>query len=118
MVIKQVLPLFFSRSCKGSANRAFLLLFCASFLSAFASPSLALTIICRNDKQVRTLRTDKVADGGCQAVYTKQGVDQVVGSSIRKNGCEGILEGIRKTLEGNVWKCKDVKEAAVSDLTE
>ena len=81
-------------------------------------PTSALTIICKNEKQVRTLRADKVGDGGCRAVYTKQGVDQVVGSSIRKNGCETILENIRKNLEGNVWKCKDVKEAALSDLTE
>lgn len=83
-----------------------------------ATPSVALTIICKNDKQVRTLRTDKISDGGCRAVYTKQGVDQVVGSSVRTSGCETVLENIRKTLEGNVWKCKDVQAAALSDLSE
>ena len=118
MVLKQVLTLFFAFASKGSVHRAFLLLFGATLLSAFATPTMALTIICKNDKQVRTLRTDKATDGGCRAVYTKQGVDQVVGSSVRKNGCETILENIRKNLEGNVWKCKDVKEAAVSNLTE
>ncbi|MBC7370304.1 MAG: hypothetical protein H7326_01995 [Bdellovibrionaceae bacterium] len=110
--------LFLGLNSKGSVTRAFLLLFSASLLSAFSLPTMALTIICKNDKQVRTLRTDKVTDGGCRAVYTKQGVDQVVGSSIRKNGCETILENIRRNLEGNVWKCKAVKEAAFSDLTE
>jgi hypothetical protein len=115
MVLKQVSTLFFAFSHKGSVNRAFVLLFCGV---AFSSGSFANTIICKNDKSVRTLRSDKTPDGGCRAVYTKQGVDQVVGSSIRPTGCDTILDGIRKTLEGNVWKCKDVKDSMVSDLSK
>lgn len=80
--------------------------------------STAMTIICKNDKSVRTLRSDKLKEGGCRAIYTKQGVDQVVGSSMRENGCDSVLEGIRKTLEGSVWKCRDVKEAVISNLSE
>jgi hypothetical protein len=114
MALKQVM-IYFKSFSKGSANRAFVLLFS---ISAFNSYGFAATIICRNEKQVRTLRSDKTSEGGCRAVYTKQGVDQVVGSSMRPAGCETILGGIRKTLEGNVWKCKDVKEAEVSNLSE
>lgn len=88
--------------------------FCVSLAVSFSS---AATVICKNDKSVRTLRTDKSVTG-CRAIYTKQGVDQVVGSSMRENGCESIIEGIRKTLEASVWKCRDVKEAVVSNLSE
>jgi hypothetical protein len=115
MVLKQVLTLFFAFSHKGSAIRAFVLLFCLCFI---CGTSFANTVICKNEKSVRTLRSDKTTDGGCRAIYTKQGVDQVVGSSMRTGGCDSILDGIRKTLESSVWKCKDVKEAVVSDLSE
>jgi len=113
-VLKQDKFLIFAFSYKGSALRAFVFFFCVSFLGSHV---FASTILCKNDKSVRTLRTDKVT-GGCRAIYTKQGVDQVVGSSTRDNVCENVLEGIRKTLEGSVWKCRDVKEAVISDLSE
>lgn len=92
-----------------------MLFFC---LSTVASHAPALTIICKNEKSVRTLRTEKTTTG-CRAIYTKQGVDQVVGASVRdSNSCEGIIEGIRKTLEGSVWKCRDVKDSVISNLSE
>lgn len=90
--------------------------FCMGILGSYSAA--AATIICKNDKSVRTLRTDKSSGGGCRAIYTKQGVDQVVGASMRESGCETVLEGIRKTLEGSVWKCRDIKEALVSNLSE
>jgi len=90
------------------------LFFC---LIAAVSSAPAATIICKNEKSVRTLRTDKTS-AGCSAIYTKQGVDQVVGTSMRENGCDSIIDGIRKTLEGSVWKCRDVKEAVMSNLSE
>lgn len=83
------------------------------------APSLwGITIICKNEKSVRTLRTDRTANGGCQAIYTKQGQDQIVGASQRSPHCDSVLEGIRKTLEASIWKCRDVKEADVSKLSE
>ena len=114
-VLKQDKFLIFAFSHKGSAFGAFVFFFCVSFLGPYSS---AATIICKNDKSVRTLRADKTSDGGCRAIYTKRGVDQVVGSSVRENGCESVLDGIRKTLEGSIWKCRDIKEAIVSDLSE
>ena len=114
-VLKQVQKSHSSYSHKGSVIRAFVLLFSVCLMSPISS---ANTIICKSEKNVRTLRSDKTSDGGCRAVYTKQGVDQVVGSSMHIGGCESILEGIRKTLESSVWKCKEVKEAIVSDLSE
>jgi hypothetical protein len=113
-VLKQDKFPSFSFSHKGSGFRAFMLFFCLSATTSLAS---AVTVICKNEKSVRTLRVDKNS-AGCRAIYTKQGVDQVVGSSTRDNGCDIIVDGIRKTLEGSVWKCRDVKEAVVSNLSE
>lgn len=119
MLLKQVDTFFFVDIRKGSLKRAFLLFFCnLLFIFSTASAALATTIICKNEKTVRTLRTDKSSEGGCRAVYTKLGVDQVVGASLNANGCESILDGIRKTLESNVWKCKEAKEASVSELSK
>lgn len=92
-----------------------MLFFCLSSAASFAP---AATVICKNEKSVRTLRTEKTATG-CRAIYTKQGVDQVVGASVRdSSSCEGIIDGIRKTLEGSVWKCRDVKDSVISNLSE
>ena len=119
MLLKQACPPFFVNLHKGSLKRAFVLSFC-NLLFFFSSTSVAVatTIVCKNEKTVRTLRTDKSSEGGCRAIYTKFGVDQIVGASLKPSGCEIILDGIRKTLESNVWKCKESKAATVSDLSE
>jgi hypothetical protein len=117
-VLKQEKFPFFAFLSKGPDSRAFVLFFCQIvFISFFGSFSMANTIICKNEKSVRTLRTDNTSKG-CQAIYTKQGIDQVVGSSTQDNACDSIIEGIRKTLEGSVWKCRGVKEAVISNLSE
>lgn len=104
-MLKQEALSFFIGSCKGSGLRAFVL-FCT--LLSFSSVGGAMTYLCKNDKSVRTLRTEKADDGSCKAIYTKQGVDQVVGSSTHEDSCVTVIDGIRKTLEESVWKCKDV----------
>lgn len=110
---------FFRILQKGSGIRAFLLFIglTCSISVASVSSAAAMTILCKSDKSVRTLRTDKTADGGCRAIYTKQGVDQVVGSSTRENGCASILKTIRQTLEASTWKCKEIKSGVVSHLS-
>jgi hypothetical protein len=121
MRLKQALSLF-RILWKGSGFRAFLFLIAVTSASSGtlgASTSVGSTILCRStDKSVRTLRSDKTPEGGCRAVYTKQGVDQVVGSSTRENGCTSILITIRKTLESSSWKCKETKSGVVSNLTQ
>lgn len=95
-----------------------MLLLCRVLMvSSLATLGMASTIICKNDKSVRSLRIDKTDDGGCRAVYTKLGVDQIVGSNMRENRCDSLLEGIRKTLEASVWKCREVKDSTLSNLS-
>ena len=99
---------------KGSTLRAFVL-FAALMLAV--PMAKANTLLCRVDKSVRSLRVDKADDGTCKAVYTKEGVDQVVGTSAREQACQKVIESIRRTLEASVWKCKEVKAAPISYIS-
>ena len=72
-------------------------------------------VMCRSQKTVRTIR---VTDGpdGCQTVYTKAGVDRVVGNAKSKQSCVQVMKNIRGNLEGAAWRCKDVSAATFSDV--
>jgi hypothetical protein len=89
------------------------------FFSSFAKAEIGEAfILCKHDKIVRTLRVDQPSsESRCKAVYTKRGVDQVIGSSQNKTSCEGFLSQVRKNLEQASWNCREVKESRVSDLS-
>lgn len=71
-------------------------------------------VICKNASVVRTVRVHKKNNGGCETTYTKDGVDQNVGSSWTVDRCVKVLGNIRTNLEKANWKCKDISEARVS----
>lgn len=72
-------------------------------------------ILCKNKKDVRTLRIEE-ANGKCRAIYTKQGVDEYIGSGQYANSCVEIIASVRKNLESGNWVCREVKEARVSSV--
>lgn len=72
--------------------------------------------LCKHAKEVRSLRIDN-AEGKCKVIYTKEGIDQMMGQSTLPNVCEAVQGRIRKNLEDGNWKCRIVKESVVSDLT-
>jgi len=72
-------------------------------------------VMCRSQKVVRTIRIVS-SDEGCQTVYTKAGVDRVVGNAKSRNSCEDVMKNIRGNLEGASWKCKDVSTATFSEV--
>ena len=88
------------------------------FLSPLAHADIGESLVlCKRDKTVRTLRIEKGIDDKCKAIYTKQGLDQVMGSSQKSEACEEIVASIRKNLEeGGKWTCREVKEARVSKV--
>lgn len=73
-------------------------------------------VLCKNEKTVRTLRIEELEDARCQAYYTKQGVDQVIGTSQNKTFCEDYVVSVRKKLEDAKWNCRDIKESRVSTI--
>lgn len=81
--------------------------------SAAADLSISL-ILCKQNKMVRTLRVETDEDQKCRAIYTKQGIDENIGSGSTASGCDGFVEGVRKTLEEAQWNCRNVKEARTS----
>ena len=70
-------------------------------------------ILCKHNKMVRTLRIEKGSEK-CTAIYTKQGVDSVIGSGQYQQSCEDVVTGVRKNLEEAKWQCREVKEARTS----
>lgn len=87
-----------------------------SYIETSAAENLPY-VMCRNKKLVRTIRIENIPDG-CRTLYTKMGVDSVVGSAKNRTSCDSFLANVRKNLEGADWKCKEVSSAVVSDGTK
>lgn len=83
--------------------------------SAFAGLENSL-VLCRNQKNVRTLRVEMGEDQKCRAIYTKQGVDETIGSGQITGSCEEYISNVRKNLEEAKWNCREVKEARTSTV--
>jgi hypothetical protein len=73
-------------------------------------------VLCKNNKTVRTLRVEVIEDQKCRAIYTKQGVDEVIGSSQTMVACAEFVSNVRKNLEDAKWNCREVKEARTSNV--
>ncbi len=64
-------------------------------------------IICKNQKNVRTIRVEKnTKDGICIAFYTKAGLDKEVGRAQSDVSCLKVIANIKGNLESAGWKCK------------
>lgn len=87
------------------------------FFSSIASSAVGESLVlCKHNKSVRTLRVEMDNDSKCQVIYTKQGVDEMIGSGQYTNSCVEIISNVRKNLEEGKWVCRDVKEARVSTV--
>ncbi len=90
-----------------------------------SSPGVALSenliyIICKSQKNVRTLRVEGggTIGNGCRAVYTKSGIDSTIGSSRNRKSCDQYVNHVQKNLEMGNWKCRNVPSSRVSELNE
>ena len=99
--------------------KATALILISSSISAIAGVSVPkLSVMCRNSKEVRTLRIEKSADGGCVTIYTKYGKDQNIGKAQNPQSCVDILKRVETTLTSADWKCREVQESRVSNLID
>ena len=99
----------------------FLILILSSFgNSSFAAEDLKdeSMILCKNHHTVRTIRVNSSDEGGCTTVYTKEGVDRVVGSGSYKQSCLTFLENIKTNLEQAAWKCRSVANSKVTNIQD
>ncbi|MGE0764586.1 MAG: hypothetical protein AB7N80_15025 [Bdellovibrionales bacterium] len=76
----------------------------------------AAYVMCRSQKTVRTIR---VIEGGetCTTIYTKAGIDKIVGNGKNRQSCHDVMKNIRTNLEGAAWKCKDISSSRVTEET-
>lgn len=89
------------------------------FVGARAKNLSSSYVICKNEKEVRTLRTEKNDDSGkCQIFYNKSGIDQMVGEAQNPQSCLDILKRVQDKLEAVSWKCRKASGSTVSDLGE
>lgn len=87
------------------------------FFSSLALAELGESmVLCKNNKTVRTLRIETGADQKCRAIYTKQGVDEIIGSGQYLGSCVEFVTNVRKNLEEAKWNCREVKEARSSTV--
>lgn len=70
--------------------------------------------LCKLNNVVRTMRITTDKNGVCEATYTKEGVDKVVGKSGTADRCIKVISNIKENLEKAAWKCKDISQARVS----
>lgn len=70
-------------------------------------------LLCKSGIAVRTLRIEHKGQN-CRAVYTKEGVDQLVGKSIKPDGCVESISKIQHILENAKWACRDISQTRVS----
>lgn len=94
------------------------ILLAGSFAQSEISQDIEPSVICRNKKEVRTLRVEKTNEGKCSAVYTKLGKDQNIGLATNESSCVEIVRKVRVNLEAADWKCREVKDSRVSNLIE
>lgn len=95
---------------------AVMVLFFSSYTKAALSSDL---ILCKNQKTVRTIRVEvDQAKSYCKTIYTKSGVDSIVGSGQYSKSCEQIADNVKKNLETANWDCREVQQSKSSAVTE
>lgn len=115
------------------ANQALLFIFCMMFVplglwaQSSPAPQVApavkpkaeagkpptLLIICKNQKQVRTIRVSK-GEELYDTVYTKFGKDQNIGQTRMFSSGKGIALGVRDKLVTSGWSCREVSDSQLT----
>ncbi|HMN66909.1 MAG TPA: hypothetical protein PKC28_00060 [Bdellovibrionales bacterium] len=74
--------------------------------------------LCKNSREVRTIRVAVSAAGICSTYYAKQGSEKAVGSGKNQESCIGYLNNIKGNLEKSNWSCRDVSATRITSSIE
>ncbi len=66
--------------------------------------------MCKNKKTVRTIRVVQ-NENRCVTMYSKGGIDKVVGAGKFGSTCDTVLRNIKMNLERAAWTCKETTAA-------
>lgn len=85
-------------------------------VNASTNQKLSAFVICKNKKNVRTLRIfpDGTKADNCTVTYSKGAVEEIVGSNRSTTTCNSILKNIQFNLEAAKWSCRSVQTAEVT----
>lgn len=72
--------------------------------------------ICKNKKEVRTVRVQVDGSGVCTTYYSKQGTEKAVGSGKNHDSCIGFMNNVKTNLEGSNWTCRDISATKITSL--
>jgi hypothetical protein len=70
--------------------------------------------LCKNKKDVRTIRVHVGQGGICSTLYSKGGTEKVVGSGKNHESCSHFLENIKDNLEKSNWVCRDITSTRIT----
>ena len=98
---------------------AFVLVGISIVANAAEDQKASAFVLCKNQKNVRTIRVmpDQKQDN-CTITYSREGVDEVVGSNRSISSCKSILKNIQENLESSKWSCRSVQSAQVTTSSE
>ena len=90
--------------------------------SAFAAPPQEVDNqaywLCKHKKDVRTIRVH-IDDGGvCATLYSRDGVEKLVGSGKMHESCLNFLNNIKTNLEKSNWTCRDITDTKITASLE
>lgn len=71
--------------------------------------------LCKQGKEVRTLRLENLHPQGCKLLYSPKGDDPVATSQSSHKHCADIRAKIQEKLEGAGMKCSAAEEKAASE---
>lgn len=72
--------------------------------------------MCKNKKEVRTIRVHINKENICSTIYSKQGSEKNVGSGRNHDSCIGFLNSIKTNLEKSSWNCRDISDTQITSL--
>ena len=70
--------------------------------------------LCSNKNYVRTVRIEIKQDKTCQTLYSKAGVDQLIGSGMYIESCQKFLQNVIENLQSAGWTCRQVESVNMS----
>ncbi len=111
-----------SESLRTLIFSSFFVLLCAGSSPAFAEGIVEVENksywICKNLKQVRTIRVAVNQSGICSTYYSKDGSEKKVGSGKNHGSCQEWLENVKTNLEKSNWACRDISATRITASSE
>lgn len=95
-----------------------LVIFMFGFLQISHADQVIKLMVCKKEKEVRTLRVQVRTDKKCETIYTKLGQDKIVGSGLNHKSCHKFLEDIQLTIQKAGFVCREGQSPSVSNLSE